>query len=147
MTVINHSKVINFSASKMYNLVNEIENYPQFLPWCSRSVILSRNNDEIQAELTLAKGGLEKSFTTCNRLQKDKMIEVKLISGPFKQLEGFWKFEALEEHVCKVSLDLEFEFSNFLIGMALGPIFNQISNTLVDAFCERAHALYSPKDE
>lgn len=142
MTVIKREKVVKFSASQMYGLVNDIDNYPAFLPWCTQSNVISRTPEEVHAELTLSKGGLEKSFTTCNRLQPDKMIEVRLISGPFKQLEGFWHFERLDDSSCKVSLDLEFEFSNFLIGMALGPVFNQIANNLVDAFCDRAITLY-----
>jgi ribosome-associated toxin RatA of RatAB toxin-antitoxin module len=143
MTVIKRDKIIPFTAQQMYDLVNQIEDYPTFLPWCSASQVLSRTDDEIKAELTLAKGGIEKSFTTLNRLQKDKMIEVRLVSGPFKQLEGFWRFEALDEKSCKVSLDLEFEFANFLIGLALGPVFTQVTNMLVDAFCERAAVLYA----
>lgn len=143
MTVIRRDKVVPHSAAQMYDLVNDIANYPTFLPWCTRSLVLSSDEDEIKAELTLAKGGLEKSFTTCNRLQKHKMIEVRLVSGPFKQLEGFWRFEALDDNSCKVSLDLEFEFNNFLVGMALGPVFHQITNSLVDAFCERAAILYA----
>lgn len=143
MTVIKRSKVVSHTATQMYDLVNDIKSYPEFLPWCTRSEVLSSDEDEIKAELTLSKGGLEKSFTTCNRLQKNKMIEVRLVSGPFKQLEGFWRFEALDDTSCKVSLDLEFEFSNFLVGMALGPIFNQITNSLVDAFCDRAVTLYA----
>ncbi|MBY0545027.1 MAG: type II toxin-antitoxin system RatA family toxin [Gammaproteobacteria bacterium] len=146
MTVINRSKVVEFSAAQMYGLVNDIDNYPVFLPWCTKSIVLSRSSDEIRAELTLSKGGLEKSFTTCNRLQENKMIEVRLVSGPFKQLEGFWRFEHLDDNSCKVSLDLEFEFSNFLISMALGPVFNQIANNLVDAFCQRALDLYKVAD-
>ncbi|NNM58955.1 MAG: type II toxin-antitoxin system RatA family toxin [Legionellales bacterium] len=142
MTVIKRNKIVQYSAAQMYALVNDIDNYPAFLPWCTQSKIVHRTTEEIHAELTLSKGGLEKSFTTCNRLQPDKMIEVRLISGPFKQLEGFWRFENIDEKSCKVSLDLEFEFSNFLVSMALGPVFNQIANNLVEAFSHRAIALY-----
>lgn len=143
MTVIKRDKIIPFTSQQMYDLVNRIEDYPTFLPWCSASQVLSRTEDEIKAELTLSKGGIEKSFTTLNRLQKDKMIEVRLVSGPFKQLEGFWRFEMLDEKSCKVSLDLEFEFANFLVGLALGPVFTQVTSMLVDAFCERAEVLYA----
>jgi ribosome-associated toxin RatA of RatAB toxin-antitoxin module len=142
MTVIKRDAVVQYSAAQMYALVDEIEHYPAFLPWCARSTVLSRDENEVKAELTLAKGGMEKSFTTLNRIQKNKMIEVRLVEGPFKQLEGFWRFEALDERSCKVTLDLEFEFSNFLLGMALGPVFTQITNSLVDAFCQRAVELY-----
>ena len=142
MTTIKRNKIVPHSVEKMYNLVNDIQHYPLFLPWCTRSTILSQDENEIKAELTLAKGGIEKSFTTCNRIQKNKMIEVRLISGPFKQLEGFWLFESIDETQSRVTLDLAFEFSNALISLAFGPVFNQIANSLVDAFCDRANVLY-----
>ncbi|PWV60488.1 polyketide cyclase/dehydrase/lipid transport protein [Plasticicumulans acidivorans] len=90
----------------------------------------------------MAKGAINKSFSTCNRMQPNKMIEMRLVDGPFRRLEGFWRFESLGEGACKISLDLEFEFSNSLLKIAIGPIFNQIANSLVDAFCKRAVDLY-----
>jgi ribosome-associated toxin RatA of RatAB toxin-antitoxin module len=129
----------------MYRLVNDIEAYSQFLPWCKESRILQQNEDEIHAMLVLAGGGFQKSFTTCNRLQPNKMIEIRLVDGPFKNLEGFWRFEEVMETGCLVTLDLEFEFSNRLIGMAFGPVFNQVASTLVDAFCKRANEVYASK--
>jgi ribosome-associated toxin RatA of RatAB toxin-antitoxin module len=125
----------------MYQLVNDIATYPAFLPWCKASEIVSQNEDEIHAKLTLAGGGFQKSFTTCNYLQLNKMIEIRLLDGPFRQLEGFWRFESMDSG-CRVVLDLEFEFSSKLIGMAFGPIFNQVATTLVDAFCKRAKEVY-----
>jgi ribosome-associated toxin RatA of RatAB toxin-antitoxin module len=89
----------------------------------------------------LAGGGFQKSFTTCNRLQKDKMIEIRLLDGPFRQLEGFWRFDAEGEH-CQITLDLEFEFSSKLLALAFGPVFNQVANSLMDAFCKRAQHVY-----
>lgn len=142
MTVIKRSAKVPFTPAQMFALVNEVEKYPEFLPWCDSSNVLSRNEDEVRATLCLAKGKLKKSFTTCNRMQKDKMVEVKLVSGPFKHLEGFWRFEALDDGNCRVSLDLEFEFLNKLISLALGPIFNQVANTLVDHFIKRAEDIY-----
>jgi ribosome-associated toxin RatA of RatAB toxin-antitoxin module len=126
----------------MFALVNDIEAYPQFLPWCRSARVHSRDEDEVRATLELARGAIQKSFTTCNRLQKDKMIEVRLVEGPFQRLEGFWRFDALREDASKVSLDLEFEFSSRLVGFALGPVFNQIANTLVDSFKVRAVQVY-----
>jgi ribosome-associated toxin RatA of RatAB toxin-antitoxin module len=126
----------------MFALVNDIESYPKFLPWCRSARILSRNRDEIRATLEMVKGVIHKSFTTCNRLQQDKMVEIRLLDGPFRRLEGFWRFEALREDACKVSLDLEFEFSNAVLRATLGPVFHQIANSLVEAFCKRAADLY-----
>lgn len=110
---------------------------------CVASQVYERTPDEVRASLTLAKGGVMKSFTTLNRLQADKMIEVRLVDGPFKQLEGFWLFEPLDLG-SRVSLHLEFEFSNFIMGMAMGPLFHQVANMLVDAFIDRAGTIYGP---
>lgn len=144
MTTIKRNKIVPYSVEAMYNLINDIPNYSAFLPWCTRATVLSQDENEVRAELTLSKGGLEKSFTTCNRLQKNKMIEVRLVEGPFKHLEGFWLFERLDDGHTRISLELSFEFTNMLIGLAFGPIFNQIANSLVDAFCQRADVLYAP---
>ena len=89
MTAINRHAEVPFSTEQMFNLVNDIESYPEFLPWCVESRVHSRNDDEVRASLTLAKGNLQKSFSTLNRLQKYKMIELRLLDGPFHHLEGF----------------------------------------------------------
>lgn len=141
MTIIKRSAKVPHTASEMYQLVNQIEDYPKFIPWCHSTEVLSRNEDEIQATLHFEGGGLRKSFTTCNRLQKDKMIEMRLVHGPFHHLEGFWRFDQQEDG-CVVMLDMEFELANKLFSMAFGPVFNQVANTLVDAFCKRANEIY-----
>jgi ribosome-associated toxin RatA of RatAB toxin-antitoxin module len=133
---------VSHSAADMYGLVDDVEAYPQFLPWCGGARVISRNEDEVHAGIDIAYGAVRKSFTTRNRLQKNKMIEVRLVEGPFKHLEGYWRFDALSESACKVSLDMQYEFSSKLIGLAVGPVFSQIANTLVDSFCQRADALY-----
>jgi ribosome-associated toxin RatA of RatAB toxin-antitoxin module len=142
MTVINKSALVNYPAIEMFNIVDDIDAYPQFLPWCGSAKVLSRDKDEVKAMVEINHSGIRKSFTTCNHLQHGKIIEMKLINGPFKRLHGYWRFDPLAEDACKVSLDLEYEFSNKLLGMAIGPVFSQIANTLVDAFCQRADALH-----
>ena len=142
MPNINKSALINHSASKMFALVDDVSSYKEFLPWCGDSEELSRNEDEVKASVTISHSGLNKTFTTLNRLQKNKMIEIKLINGPFKHLHGFWRFDSLAEDACKISLDLEYEFSNMLLGLAIGPVFSQIANSMVDSFCLRADAIY-----
>lgn len=129
----------------MYALVNDVESYPQFLPWCRSTRVLSRNEDEVRATIELARGGIQKSFTTCNRLQKDKMIEIRLVEGPFHHLEGFWRFDALDEKASRVSLDLDFDFSSRILSLAFGPVFGQIANTLVDSFQKRAVQVYGKR--
>ncbi len=126
----------------MFALVDDIATYPDFLPWCRSSEILARDPDEVRARIDIAYGGLHKSFTTCNRLQQDKMIEMRLVKGPFRRLEGFWRFDALGAEGSKVSLDLEFEFANRLLSMTFGPVFGQIANNMVEAFVRRAEDLY-----
>jgi len=126
----------------MYHLVNDVRAYPEFLPWCGGSQELARTDDEVRARVDIAYGAIHKSFTTLNRLQKNKMIEISLVDGPFKHLHGFWRFEALDEKACKVSLDMEYEFSSRLISLTLGPVFSQIANSMMDAFCKRAEVVY-----
>jgi ribosome-associated toxin RatA of RatAB toxin-antitoxin module len=123
-------------------LVDDVSSYKEFLPWCGGSEELSRNEDEVKASVTISHSGLNKTFTTLNRLQKNKMIELTLIDGPFKHLHGFWRFDPLAEDACKISLELEYEFSNMLLGLAIGPVFSQIANSMVDSFCLRAEAVY-----
>ena len=142
MSIIKHSHIVDYTQAQMYDLVNSIEDYPEFLPWCKESSILSQDEDEIQARLTIAGGGFHKSFTTCNRLQKDKMIEIRLVNGPFKHLEGFWRFDTVDNGQSKISLDMEFEFAGKFLDFAFGPIFHQVSSTLVDAFSQRAIEIY-----
>lgn len=142
MPTISKTALVPYSTQQMYALVNDIEAYSSFLPWCRTSELLSQNEDEIRATIEIAHGSLRKSFTTCNRLQHNKMIEMRLEHGPFQHLEGFWRFDALDAQACKVSLDMDFEFKNRLIGMAMGPLFSQIANSLVDAFSRRAVEVY-----
>lgn len=148
MPVINRHALVPYSAAEMFALVDDVESYPQFLPWCKSATVWSRNDDEVRASVELAKGAIQKSFTTLNRLQHNKMIEMRLVEGPFHHLEGFWRFDSLAERevsACKVTLDLEYEFSNTLLAMTVGPVFNQVANKLVDAFCQRAEAVYGKR--
>jgi ribosome-associated toxin RatA of RatAB toxin-antitoxin module len=142
MAMIQRSALVGFSAGQMFSLVNDVDSYAHFLPWCRSSRILSSSEDEMRAEIEIAHGALQRSFTTRNLLQSNKMIEMRLEQGPFRHLNGFWRFESLTDGACRVSLDLDFEFSNRLIGLAMGPIFSQIANSLVDSFCRRAEIIY-----
>jgi len=142
MSSISKSALVPYRAEQMYKLVDNVPDYPQFLPWCGGAEEISRNDDEVKASVLISHSGINKSFTTRNRLQKNKMIEMELVNGPFKHLHGFWRFEALSDTACKVSLDLEYEFSSKLLGLVVGPVFNQIANSMVDSFCQRADTLY-----
>lgn len=142
MPDIQRVQLVPYTTAQMYDLVNDIRQYPQFVPWCTNTEVLSENDDEIQATLHFEGAGFQKSFTTHNRLQKNKMIEIRLINGPFKHLEGFWRFDQNGDSGCKVVLNLEFEISGGLLNFAFGPMFHQVANTLVESFCQRADEVY-----
>ncbi len=139
MKHVTKSATVPHTAASLYNLVNDINKYPEFLPWCSASKITSQHSNEIVASMTLHKGGLQKSFTTRNELIPYHRIEMHLINGPFKHLYGLWTFEEDNKHHCKVQIDITYAFDNTLIAMMIGPVFNRIANTLLDAFVQRAH--------
>jgi ribosome-associated toxin RatA of RatAB toxin-antitoxin module len=142
MAIIKKSAIVPYTAKQMYDLVNDVESYSQFLPHCAAAKILSQDTDEMRATLVLSWGGMEKSFTTRNRLQENKMIEVRLEEGPLHHMEGFWRFDTLSDDASKVELDLEFEVSSGLLSKMFGPIFQQIASTFVDSFVKRAHEIY-----
>ena len=143
MATVSRSALVPYAPQRMFDLVNDVPSYPEFLPWCASTEVLEDKPDEMLARLDLSFGGLKKSFTTRNRLQPGKMIEIRLVDGPFHHLEGFWRFNALADgDACKVVLDMEFDFSTPLVKFAFGPVFTQIANSLVDAFTKRARELY-----
>ncbi|MGD0961073.1 MAG: type II toxin-antitoxin system RatA family toxin [Methylomonas sp.] len=142
MTVVQKSALVKFSARQMFDLVADIESYPQFLPWCSGSRIIRRDNDIVEGEIQIAKAGFHKSFATRNRLDQGGKIYLSLLEGPFSSLEGVWNFMPLREDASKISLDIEFEISGKLASLTFGPVFNQICNTMVGAFTQRAKAVY-----
>lgn len=147
LTTISKSALVPYTPAEMFALVSDIEAYPQFLPWCRSATVTARSGDgdEVRATIELSKGGVEKAFTTCNRHQANKMIEMRLVEGPFRRLDGFWRFDALGESACKVSFDLDFEFSSRMLGLVVGPVFNQIANSLVDSFHRRAAEVYGKR--
>jgi ribosome-associated toxin RatA of RatAB toxin-antitoxin module len=145
MTSISKSALVPYSPTEMFALVEDIEAYPQFLPWCSEARVLERNADEVRATIALSKGGVDKAFTTCNRIQQGKMIEMRLVEGPFRHLEGFWRFAPLGSDGCKVSLDMEFEFASRMLDLVVGPVFSQVANSLVDSFQQRAVEVYGKR--
>ncbi len=142
MTLVQKSALVKFSAQDMYNLVDDIESYPDFLPWCSGSRIICRTPEMVEAELMIAKGGFNKSFTTRNKLEPGVRISMSLVKGPFSYLQGSWRFIPLREDASKISLDLEFEMAGKLANLAFGTVFNQICNTMVSSFTQRAKQIY-----
>lgn len=145
MNSIRRSALVPYSPHQMYALVADIASYPQFLPWCGGARIISRSEDEIVAAITIAYHGLRKTFTTRNLLHKGKMMEIRLVEGPFRHLHGYWLFEPLDADASKISVDLEFEVANRLVSAALTPVFSGIASELVDAFYQRARALHGAR--
>lgn len=142
MPQIERSALVFYSAQQMYDLVNAVPDYPQFLPGCTSAQILNRNDQEMVASLRVSKAGISQVFTTRNILYPYSRIAMELVDGPFKHLRGGWEFQALNEHSCKVILKLEFEFSNKLVQFAFGKIFNELTASMVNAFTLRAKQVY-----
>jgi ribosome-associated toxin RatA of RatAB toxin-antitoxin module len=146
MQHIKRNALVHYSPAEMYQLVNNVNDYASFLPWCRSSRVISESETEMTASIEIAKGVLNKTFTTHNQLTKDKRIELKLVDGPFKELSGYWQFDALKtDNACKVNLVLDFEFDSAMMSIAAKPIFTQIANSLVDSFCKRAVEVYGER--
>lgn len=143
MTVIHKNALIPYSCEKMYDLVVDIERYHEFLPWCEKAEILRQQDDWIEGRISVKHLAFQQSFTTTNKVVKNQRIHMQLLHGPFRHLDGVWQFQALQENACKISLDMDFEFSSKLVSMALTPVFSQIANSMVDSFCTRATEIYN----
>lgn len=142
MNSLKRSAIVPYSVRQMFELVNSVEEYPRFLQWCESSKIISQTDEEIVASLEITWKGVHKSFTTRNILTPYHRIDINLVNGPLKHMEGVWDFQALDENGCKVVLDLEFEFAGGFIDKLFQPVFQHIANTFVEAFCKRANELY-----
>jgi len=142
MPELNRQALVSHSASLMYDIVNNVDLYSEFLPWCSDSSIIESTENTMTASVFMKKGPLNQSFTTKNEMMVNQSIDLQLVDGPFKKLKGKWIFSDISEHGSKISLQLNYEFSSSIIALVVGPIFNQIANTLVDSFCKRAEELY-----
>jgi len=141
-THIQRSALLPYPAQTLFDLVNDVSAYPQFLPWCAASEVVEQSDEHMLAALTIAKGSVSQRFLTKNNLQPGSRIEMSLREGPFTDLHGIWEFKALGDKACKISLDLTFEYAGPLVKATLGPLFTQAANTLVDAFCQRAKQLH-----
>ncbi len=142
MPAINRSALVMYSVEQMYQLINDVLAYPSFLPDCSDSKIISRNENSVTAALLVSKGGLKKWFTTQNTLVSNEEVQLTLVDGPFKKLQGSWQLTPLSEDACKVSLALEYEFSSKMFDIAFGRVFNHLTNNMVQAFTQRAKEVY-----
>ena len=142
MTEIIKTTVVPYTPEEMYVLVNDIESYPIFLPWCTAAKILSQQEERLTATLSLALGKIKQSFTTENTMQDGYQIEMRLIEGPFKHLSGYWKFNLEDEQSCQIQLHMHFEFKNKVIKHTLGKAFHKVMDSLVESFVQRAQQIY-----
>jgi len=144
MAKVEKSVLIGHSAAKMYALVADVDAYPQFLPWCSSTEVRQIDAGKAVATLHVNYHGLRLHFTTENQMERGALIDMKLANGPFKHLDGFWRFIALSEQACKIEFQLNYELSGKLVEKIAGPVFNHIAHTLVEVFVKRAATLYGP---
>lgn len=145
MRHVKRSALVAYSATQLFDLVDDVDAYADFLPWCSRSEVLKRSDDVVEATVELQKGSVSKSFTTRNERVPGESLGIELIGGPFRHLQGGWSFQSLGDDGCKVSLDIEFEFESRMVDMMFGAFFQDTCNSLVDAFVQRAGDIYGDR--
>lgn len=142
MPQISRSALVPFSAKKMFELVNDVESYPAFLPGCSGTKILESSEQHMMAAVDVSKAGIRKTFVTRNALTHGCKIDMQLVDGPFRTLAGGWHFIELDADACKVELKLDFEFTNGLVEAAFGKVFKELTGNMVSAFTQRAREVY-----
>lgn len=138
MAMVEKSVLIGHSAQRMYDLVDRVEDYPSFLPWCSRTEIKYRDAHRTAATLHISYLSVKSHFTTENEKEAPTLMKIRLIDGPFRRLEGYWRFKPLADDACKIEFQLSYEFSSRLLEKVIGPVFGTIASTFVDAFVKRA---------
>ena len=136
------SALVTYSALDMYKLVEAVPAYPQFLSWCTATLVHEQSNDFQKASLTVVIAGIKQSFTTSNTLFFGERVEMRLLEGPFRKLQGEWRFVQLGEEGCKISLELDFEMNAGPMATMFGKGFGKIADRLVDDFCKRAEKVY-----
>ena len=142
MHSVERSVLVPHSASQMFDLVADVEKYPQFMPWCGGASVSSRDKNGMQASITISLAGIKQTFTTRNTHQYPSCIELELVDGPFSALKGRWEFIPLTEDACKVLFTLNYAFSNRALETIVGPIFNRIATSFIDSFTQRAQICY-----
>lgn len=143
MAHVKKTVLVNHSAGSMFLLVDDVEQYPQFLPWCGGVDLIQQDDASTIATLHIDYHGLHQNFTTENHKTFPSAMEIQLKNGPFKHLNGSWHFVALSDDACKVEFSLNYEFENHFLEKIIAPVFNHIANTFVDGFVKRANAIYA----
>ena len=139
MVTIKKNAIVTHPSAKLFELVDRVEDYPDFLPWCGDAKVISRTNEITRATILINYKGVKQSFTTENVKTYPKQMLIKLIDGPFKKLEGRWQFIEIEAGACRIELELYYEFSNIILDKLISPVFNMIANTFIDNFVAQAN--------
>jgi ribosome-associated toxin RatA of RatAB toxin-antitoxin module len=139
------SVLVPYTPAEMYELVDGVEQYPKFLPWCAGTELHYRDEATTEATLKIGYLSIRQEFTTVNSKRYPEEMQLRLKSGPFRSLEGYWRFRTLGTAACKIEFMLQYDFSSALLEKVLGPVFGHIANTLVDAFVERAETIYGAR--
>jgi ribosome-associated toxin RatA of RatAB toxin-antitoxin module len=139
---VQRSAIVQHGCADLYALVEDIESYPRFLPWCLDAKVRERAPERTVATLTVGLKGIRQAFTTENRNRRPSAIEMRLLEGPFRRFGAAWRFTPLAEHAAKIEFSLEYEFASRILAKALEPLFDHIADTMVDAFVRRAEAIY-----
>ena len=142
MALVEKSVLIRHSAQQMFDLVDRVEDYPAFLPWCNRTELKFRDAQKTAATLFINYRSVKSHFTTENEKEAPLWMNIRLVDGPFRRLEGRWQFRPLAQDACKIEFQLSYEFSSRMFEKIIGPVFSQIANTFVDAFVKRASEVY-----
>ena len=146
MKSVNKSVLIWYSAAEMFALVTDVAEYPRFLPWCDHARVLEADEHGMKAEIGIAFGGIRQTFTTRNDHLAGRQVTMKLVDGPFSQLDGQWNFTPVGDQLqrgCRVELQLRYGFRNAALAALVGPVFDRIAANLVDAFVKRAEQVYA----
>lgn len=145
MKTVQKSVLIWYTAQEMFALVTDVASYPQFLPWCDHAKVLEQGDNSMLAEVGIAFAGIKQTFTTRNQHVPGRKVDLKLVSGPFSNLDGSWSFTPVgdgTQRACKVDLELHYGFQNLALSALVGPVFDRIAGSLVDAFVKRAEQVY-----
>jgi len=152
MKQVKKSVLLWHTPREMYELVTQVERYPEFLPWCQKVEVLAREDDAVTARLHLAYAGVRHAFTTRNRNEDGRSVRMELVDGPFSRLDGLWQFQPLnkpgsvgEPTACKIAFELNYAFSSGALEAVVSPVFDRIANTFVDSFVQRAESLHGAR--
>lgn len=142
MHTVKRSVLLPYSCKQMFNLVAEVEKYPEFMPWCGGASVSQRDEKGMEASVTISIAGIRQTFTTRNEHDSPNRIILRLVKGPFSTLTGDWQFIPLGEDGCKIVFTMDYEFSSRALEMVVGPIFNRVANSFIDSFTRRAQEVY-----